>query len=181
MKDFSHLCSQHILASEQYGFLYYTSSKCIIRADQWMKQEEKIACNDIIWGCPAYCPCLGHSPLRHTSHMAQGALKSVMAGNTQSDKLLKPVLISDAAKCQLYSHPISLTGHSAFLSSHFHVCLTHTVSSLLKLLSLVFLPQPAHSQWFPISSFRFVSWSLLLVLVAFPRHFPPFPPYLITT
>lgn len=101
-------------------------------------------------------------------------------GILQSDKLLKPVLISDAAKCQLYSLPISLTGHFAFLSSHFHVCLTHTVSSLLKLLNLVFLPQLAHSQWFPISSFRFVSWSPLLVLVAFPRHFPPFPPYLIT-
>lgn len=55
MKDFSHFCPQHILASEQHCSLYYTSSsKCIIRADWWMEQEGKVVYNDIIWGCPAY-------------------------------------------------------------------------------------------------------------------------------
>lgn len=128
-KIFSHLCSQHILVSEQHGFLCYTSSKCIIRAAQWMKQEEKIVCNDIIWGCPACSPCLVHSPLRHMSHIAQGVLNYMTAGNTQSDKLLKPVLISDPTKSQLYSHHISLIGHFVFLMSRFRACLTHTVSS----------------------------------------------------
>lgn len=51
------------------------------------------------------------------------------------------------------------------------------VSSLLAP-HLVFLPRLPHSQWFPISFFRFFMQSQLLVRASFPRYFSLFPPYL---